>query len=223
VASCANAQPKRDDAPSAAPTASAANAEPAGAQDAASANATASAPLERFLANVDTLTADFEQRAYSPAGGLIERSSGTMALDRPGRFRWHFARPDEALFLADGESFKMYEFDLEQLTIKRADDVAANPLSILSGDGDFDDVFAIVDRYGGDGLDWIALEPVSGTSEFRKLAIGFDGEMPRRIDYVDPTDATIRIELTNLSVNTELSAELFEFEPPEGATVLSGN
>lgn len=217
VIGCASAQPKREDT---APAQSAATAAP---KDAATAAADASpTPLERFLANVDTLTADFEQRVYSTAGNLTDRSTGTMAIDRPGKFRWHYAPPDEYLILTDGTSLKTYEFDLEHLTNYPLEDASADPLSLLSGDSDFDDVFDVVDRYDADGLDWIKLEPIGGAAGISALAIGFDGDLPRRIEYVDSTDERIRIDLTNLAVDTELPAELFEFEPPEGATVLGG-
>ena len=184
--------------------------------------AAAPEPLERFLENVDTLTADFEQRVYSAAGSLIERSAGTMALDRPGRFRWHYAPPDEFLLWADGEWLNMYEFDLEQHTLSPLEDAAANPLSLLSGDDDFSDVFDVVGRYSEDGLDWIELEPVGDTNDIASLVIGFGDDAPRRIEFVDSTDQLTRIDLTNLAVNAALPAGLFEFDVPEGATVLGG-
>lgn len=203
LASSAIAQQQKDDTPPAA-------------------DETAAEPLERFLEQLDTLTADFELRAFTPSGGLIEHSKGTMAVDRPGRFRWHYAPPDELLLVADGESLKMYEFDLEQLTISPLESAAADPLSLLSGDGDFRDAFDVVGRYSADGLDWIKLEPIAATAEFTSVAIGFGGDALQRIDLVDATDSLTRIDLSNLVVNAALPPDLFEFEAPEGATILGG-
>jgi outer membrane lipoprotein carrier protein len=213
LAGCASAQPQAD-------TPSAAQADP---PRAAAAQAATPAVLERFLADVDTLTADFEQRVYSASGNLTERSTGTMAIDRPGRFRWHFAPPEEFLLWSDGVTFNEYDFLLEQQTVSPVEEGAADPLSLLSGKGDFGEVFAVVGRYTADGLDWVKLQPANGDQNIDSLLIGFGDGAPRRIELVDSTDSLIRIDLTNLAVNTALPDALFEFEPPEGATVLGAD
>src|SRR5690606_1457870 len=151
------------------------------------------------------------------------RSKGTMALDRPGKFRWHYAPPEEYLIWTDGEWLKEYIFDLEQLTETPLDDAPANPLSLLSGDGDFREAFDVVDRYTADSLDWVKLEPIAATAELTSVALGFDEGLPRRIELVDATDEIIRIDLTNLVVDADLPPDLFDFEPPEGATILGGS
>src|SRR5690606_39514238 len=59
--------------------------------------------LDRFLDEVDTLEARFEQELFSADGRLAERQSGTLVLERPSRFRWHYSEPFEQLVVADGK------------------------------------------------------------------------------------------------------------------------
>jgi outer membrane lipoprotein carrier protein len=215
AAGCASAQPQADTGEPAAT--------PSAPQQTLGGDEAGPAALERFLANVDTLTADFEQRVYSASGNLTDRSTGTMAIERPGRFRWHFAPPEEALLWSDGKTLNDYEFDLNQGTISPLEEGAADPLALLSGKGDFKDVFAVVDSYTEEGLEWVELEPVDGGAAIESIVIGFGDEAPRRIEVVDATDQLIRIDLTDVVVNAELPAGLFEFEWPPGATVLGGD
>lgn len=184
----------------------------------------APSPLDRFLADVETLQAEFEQRVYSASGTLVERYTGTMAVERPGRFRWHYAPPMELILWSDGESFNTYDVELEQQTIAPLEDYAASAPVLLSGGADLDDVFRVVERYSAEGLDWVALEPVTDDgANVASLAIGFADDALRRIEFVDSADETTRIDLTNLAVNVALPDALFEYEPPPGATVMGGN
>ena len=48
------------------------------------------------------MSASFEQVLLDSNGRVLAESSGTMAIKRPGRFRWHYTAPEELLVLGDG-------------------------------------------------------------------------------------------------------------------------
>jgi outer membrane lipoprotein carrier protein len=53
-----------------------------------------------FLNDVRSLTAEFEQTLINADGEVLEESAGTLALNRPGQFRWLYAVVVEEVFLS---------------------------------------------------------------------------------------------------------------------------
>ena len=58
--------------------------------------------LDRYLEQVHTLSADFDQTLIDAEGTVLEESSGTLEISRPGRFRWIYRKPYEQWLVADG-------------------------------------------------------------------------------------------------------------------------
>src|SRR5262245_18696546 len=79
---------------------------------------TAGEDLQAKLNAMRCLTAEFKQVIKSK-DKEISSSSGTMALERPGRFRWQTSEPMEQLVIADGKKLWVYDVDLEQVTVKK--------------------------------------------------------------------------------------------------------
>ena len=47
--------------------------------------------VNEFVNDVITLQGRFEQSLIDAEGVVIERSSGTLEIERPGRFRWSYS------------------------------------------------------------------------------------------------------------------------------------
>ena len=60
----------------------------AAAPAAAAAQAAAPTPLDKYLDNLRTLRATFLQTLADPHGREIDRASGTLIVQRPGKFSW---------------------------------------------------------------------------------------------------------------------------------------
>jgi outer membrane lipoprotein carrier protein len=71
-----------------------------------------------FVENVITLQGRFEQSLIDAEGVVVERSSGTLEIERPGRFRWSYSEPYEQWLVADGLNIWSYDVDLAQVTVK---------------------------------------------------------------------------------------------------------
>ena len=198
---------------------------PAWAQNPVEASATpGTAALDRFLDEVDTFTAEFEQELTSSDGQLLDTAAGTLSLKRPNRFLWRYETPIEQLVIADGEQLWMYDIDLEQATVAPLDsDNPSSPAMLLSGEQDVRDGFDVVEDFARDGRDWIRLSPKPGGTDFRSVLIGFSDGLPVQLELVDGLDQVTSITFSGIAVNADLSDSAFEFEPPAGVDVIGGD
>lgn len=90
--------------------------------------------LQQRLANITTINADFEQKVFNPEGELIQQSTGTLTIQRPGLFHWLVLDPEEELIVSNGKDMWLYSPFIEQVTIMNvADATAGTPFALLSG------------------------------------------------------------------------------------------
>jgi chaperone LolA len=179
------------------------------------------AALDRFIADVQSLRAEFSQELWAADDRLIETASGTLALQRPNRFLWRYEAPIEQHVVADGERLWMYDVDLAQVTVAPLDTSApSSPAMLLSGDRSVHDAFTVDETYTLDGLEWIKLRPKSAGTDFTSVLLGFDGAAPQRLELVDGLNQVTRIVFENVELNPTLDAGTFDFAPPEGVDVI---
>jgi outer membrane lipoprotein carrier protein len=100
--------------------------------------------LDRVFSELKAMQAEFAQTVRDAERSRVQESSGTMALLRPGRFRWHYLTPYEQLIVGDGERVWIYDVDLEQVTVRSMGDALGDtPALLLSRhrpvEEDFDD------------------------------------------------------------------------------------
>lgn len=177
--------------------------------------------LDRFLHEVRTLSARFEQTLVDDADVVIDESAGTVEIVRPGRFRWASTEPYEQLLLADGANVWNYDADLMQATVRPQHEVLQNTPALLLGGSDealadFDFVGSFTDR----GTVWVRLKPRASDSGFERVELGFsDGELSRMI-FTDSLQQDTLIALFDVVVNSEIPADHFEFAPPPGVDVV---
>lgn len=190
-------------------------------EDAANVAALDSTVLDRFLDEVETLEARFEQDLFTADGRLAERQSGTLVLERPSRFRWHYSEPFEQLVVADGKNVWIHDIELEQVTVTPLDDSAASsPAMLLGGDRAVREGFTVIDEVADGGLRSVLLEPELEGTDFRSVLIAFDGLTPRRLELVDGLGQVTTIELFDVMLNGEVDERLFRFDPPRGVDVI---
>ncbi len=178
--------------------------------------------LQAFLDGLHTLQAKFEQTLDGGKGANPRRSSGTLVIERPGRFRWDYRTPYVQEILADGETIWMYDPDLAQVTRQsQAQALRGSPAQVLSEERPLTESFQVIDR-GRDGdLDWVELRPRDQSSQFEHIALGLDARGLKVLDMSDKLGQHTRIELSQLKRNPKLDPGLFHFDPPPGVDVLS--
>jgi outer membrane lipoprotein carrier protein len=196
----------------------------AGAQTATEqAPAGGAARLDAFVADVNTLRAEFRQELWSADHRLLQTDTGTLAIRRPNRFRWAYAEPTQLTVVADGEKLWIYDVELAQVTVAPLDStVTSSPAMLLSGDRGVAEDFDVARSYELEGLDWIKLVPRTPGSDFSSVLIGFRDALPEKLELTDGLNQVTLIDLSNLVVNPAIDDATFEFTPPNGVDVIGG-
>ncbi len=196
-----------------------------GTAPAASAPAT---PLDKYLDNLKTLRASFLQTLADNQGHETDRSTGTLVVERPGKFSWDIHPQSGAankgggqLMVSDGRNLWFFDRDLQQVTVKPVDAaLSATPAMLLSGTVDIRKNFTVSPAGQRDGLDWVLVEPHGADADFRDALFGFaNGELKRMI-LEDKLDQTATIMFDHIERNVPVSPHETTFTPPKGADVI---
>lgn len=191
-----------------------------GAFAAAASEGPGEARLNAFLQAFETLEARFEQRVIDERGQLVEEAEGTVALSRPGRFRWDYETPYRQRIVADGEWVWIYDLELEQVTRKSMDQaLGSTPALILDSRAAVDAHYAIRELGEREGLLWVALQPLDGEVEYEAVRLGFDSAGLSRMELEDSFGQTTRLRLYDQRLDVALEPERFVFRPPPGVDV----
>lgn len=182
--------------------------------------------LDRYLDGLETLRAEFVQTVIDARGREVDRSTGTLVVSRPGRFRWEIHPRDVAgssgqLMVADGKNVWFFDRDLEQVTVKPADEaLSATPAMLLSGAVDVREAFRITDAGRRERLDWVLVEPLGAEADFRRALLGFSGGELRRMILDDKLGQTATVIFEDVRRNVRVSPEEVSFTPPPGADLI---
>lgn len=172
--------------------------------------------VDEFISGVTTLQGDFEQALIDAEGQLLEKSSGTLEIQRPGRFRWAYVEPYEQWLVADGLNIWSYDLDLEQVTVKpQAEALANTPALLLGGSGDALEQFEIGADYVEADTHWVTLHPVDTEGGFQRIKLGFMNERLHRMVFFDNLEQKTLVSLYDVKVNEPLDAERFDFVVPD--------
>lgn len=187
----------------------------------ATADRAATDRVERYLERLDTLRAEFVQQLFDRGGELRDESSGTLAMARPGRFRWDYRHPAPQLLVSDGRSVWLYDADLEQVTVRPVGDaLSQTPAMLLAGKGRASETFVVRAGAQSGGLEWVELRPRQDNADFSVVRLGFRGGDLERLDLEDRLGQTTRITFSRIERNPRLQPALFTFVPPPGVDVV---
>jgi len=180
--------------------------------------------LDDFLAfnsATKSATATFEQQAFDRAGKAIDRSSGTFAFARPGKFRWAYEKPHKQLLVADGTKLWIYDPDLQQVTVKRIGQaISSTPAALLAGKDDITQLFTLRDAGTKDGLAWVEAMPKAKDTGFDRVRLGMQGRTLAAMELYDQLGGHTVLHFANLKANVPLAPDTFRFAAPQGADVI---
>lgn len=209
----------------------------------ASAATQAPTPLDRYLKNLKTLRVEFLQTVADAHGAEVGRSSGTLIVERPGKFRWDIhpqstaqgaaagqsapagqaSAPDSGqLMVSDGRNLWYLDRDLQQVTVRPVTAaLSATPAMLLSGTVDVRQHFTETSAGTREGLDWVYVEPRSAQADFKSALFGFDGKGTlQRMILEDKLGQIVTIIFQDVAVNVPVPAAEVTFTPPPGADVI---
>lgn len=177
--------------------------------------------VRNFVANVETMQGRFEQALIDAAGEVVERSTGVLEIERPGKFRWTYADPYEQQLVADGLNIWSYDIDLAQVTVKpQAQALANTPALLLGGDAEALSQFRFAGATLENGTTWVRMLPIDTSSGFERMELGFlDGQLTR-MAFFDNLEQTTLVALYDVVTNEPFESDHFAFEVPDDADLV---
>ena len=176
--------------------------------------------LSDALANLDNLTAEFKQTVLDDSKRIVQQSSGTLAIQRPGKFSWIYTEPYEQRIIADGEELWIYDVDLDQVTVRPMETALATaPIMILMRDKEIGSEFDISEVGQRKFLYWVELKPKSQDIDYTNVYIGIEKGAVKAMELRDKFGQSTQIVFDNLRVNVVHKPATFKFVPPEGVDV----
>jgi len=176
--------------------------------------------LKAALKNMDNLSAEFKQTLLDEDKNIVQQSSGTLALQRPGKFAWIYTEPFEQRIIADGSELWVYDVELDQVTVKPMDESISNaPIMILMKESDVTQQFNVIEVGQRKFLFWIELEPLAKDLEYQRIFIGLGDGNVRAMELQDQFGQSTQIVFDNLRVGVVHNPATFKFVPPEGVDV----
>lgn len=173
--------------------------------------------LDKFLADMTTLEARFEQAVLDTEHSRQGLLHGTLLVKRPNRFRWDYIAPEPKQIIADGHELWVVEDDLEQITQHRQSFALKNtPASLLLSDKPIDDDFKIVELGERRDMQWLELLPRDPESDIVRILLAFQGDNLKQLELTDNFGQISRFSFFDIKQNAELDDQLFVFQPPHG-------
>lgn len=177
--------------------------------------------VEEFVTEIATLAGQFEQSLIDAKGEVIEVTSGTLEIQRPGQFRWSYVEPYEQVLVADGLNIWSYDVDLAQVTVKpQAEALSNTPALLLGGSADALEQFVHESTYDDDHTTWVRMSPKNTDSGFLRVELGFQERQLSRMVFYDNLEQTTVVALNDVRVNEHIDPERFAFRVPEDVDVV---
>ena len=177
------------------------------------------ADLKSWLRETRTLKADFAQSSAGGIGG--GKSQGTMAISRPGKFRWSINKPYTQLMVGDGSRIWLYDPELKQVIVRKSEKaLGGTPAALLAGDNDAEQRFTFKADGEHAGAEWVIAEPKQNDTGFVRIRIGLAGNELKGMVLEDSFGQVTTLVFSNVVRNVDAPASLFRFTPPAGADVL---
>ena len=177
--------------------------------------------LDAFVGDVVTFSGNFEQVLMDADGEILERTTGTLEIQRPGQFRWSYVEPYEQWLLADGLNVWSYDLDLAQVTVKpQARALANTPALLLGGSADALEQFDYQGSYKETVTTWVRLAPKNTESGFMRVELGFIEDTLNRMVFFDNLEQTTLVEFRDVAVNEPIDPARFKFDVPDDVDVV---
>jgi outer membrane lipoprotein carrier protein len=182
------------------------------------------AAIERFktfVRGTQSARGEFEQKVHDRSGRLTQESKGSFVFQRPGLFRWLYAKPIDQVIVGDGERVWIHDRDLNQVTVRKLSRaLGSTPAALLAGSADVEKAFDMSDAGTRDGIEWLEAKPREAEAGFARVRMGFDANGLRAMELFDHFGQTTQLRFLNLVRNPKVDAGEFRFQPPKGADVL---
>lgn len=179
--------------------------------------------LSQLLKNIQTMRANFSQIITDKKAKELQRSSGQMAIERPGKFRWEIIKPNKQIVVTNGSRLWIYDPDLEQVTIRMlTKEIGDSPAMLLSNTNmGIEKAYSVShSKEANTALQWFSLIPKNKNNAFAEIKLGFAKNQIREMILEDQLGQNTHIEFYHIEVNPNLASSLFVFKLPANVDVI---
>lgn len=176
--------------------------------------------LKTLLNNIQTMQATFEQSSINSKGSKIgEKTVGSMALKRPGKFRWDTTKTNKQLLIISENRSLLYDADLEQVIKRKMDSRnPGNPATLLSSNTDsLAQSFKIAKLQKPDVGTWFRLTPKTKNNRetgYQWIKIHFINGQLNAMQIENNLGQKTVVTFSNIVFNAPLPTKTFILAPP---------
>jgi len=179
--------------------------------------------LQQHYQGMQTMKADFSQTYRSKRFSDAISETGTVYFMRGGFMRWEYKKPEEKVFVSDGDFYFYYvpkDNQVIKAPVSKADQ--HSPALFLAGRGDFIHDFHAEWSDPRPGSHLVKLTPVQAQPDFRYLVVDIDPVAGAilKLNVVDEYDNRTEYEFRSIQDNPKISPDFFVLHTPPGTEVI---
>jgi len=181
--------------------------------------------LSARLKAMDTFAARFTQAIAGSRGQILEQSTGYVLLQRP-QFKWVVDDPYPQVIVTEGDVLKVYDPDLEQLTLRPLDQALKDsPISLLTQEsvslGEDFLILRVPDETEELESEVFVITPRGSDSLFAEIRLSFSADGLASLGILDHLGQYTEIRFEADPTRVIQSAD-FELEVPPETDVIGG-
>lgn len=183
--------------------------------------ADAGSELATKLKALRSFEADFTQTTVASKSKPEAVVLGRVQVQKPGLFRWEVRRPYSQILVSDGRELKIFDPDLQQMTIRAlSQELSQTPAMLFSGNAStLQQQFTVRAKKNGASVMY-TLTPKAKDAIFADLTLQFKGNDPLAMHLRDSLGQQTQIEFFRVKRNGSLPASTFKFTPPTGTDII---
>ena len=176
--------------------------------------------LKKFLHQIQTMYTQFDQKQWPAGRKEPDVQKGQLLFQQPNKFHWVYSAPFKQEYIADGETVRIYDQDLEQGIIRAQKDFTGFIFSDL-----FNQNYPVEEYFE------VAVSKSEETKTFKLTTRDVQNSPIQQINFIlqkgvlssieilDALNQLTLIELYNLKINPPVLERSFQFEWPVGIDV----
>ncbi|MCW8889983.1 MAG: outer membrane lipoprotein chaperone LolA [Sedimenticola sp.] len=172
--------------------------------------------MDRFLTDLQSLQASFEQSVLDPQQQQAARSQGLFSMQRPDFFRWDYTEPEDQQIIADGRQIWLLDMELEQVSVQTQETaLKGTPAQFLIGGDPVEKHFEVIDIGESQGFAWVELIPRDKESQFVRVLLAFSDNLLHRMEMTDAFGQITRFQFYDIKQNPTFERNFFVFKRPD--------
>ena len=177
--------------------------------------------LKKYLANINTMEADFEQSNYSTSNVLIDKSIGRIKIKKPDNLIWDIEQPFAKKIILQKDTLRIFDSQLNQLLISSIPMEIENSFLILLLRNTSILNFYSIDKVEKNGDEQLfSLIGNNRKNMFKKIKIYIINGKLSKFIFVSGNNELIELELMNVLINKNLADKDFIFNVPNNTEII---